>query len=178
VSNRNEKVIFSLEEKGDDQKDRKKTHHLFCEMDELQANLEWKEAARWLKFEEDVDDAGRWSKPHVATLSLHSLLELRNCLTKGAVYLEFKGEDMVSIVEELLDNVVNDGFLDESKREFVKNALLLKHIHQHEKEFQNSLNNGEKKSLFSKKPSSQNINETNGIFYFYLFNCIKYLNKI
>src|SRR5579883_2488450 len=55
-------------------------HHLFCEMDELRTDkdgqLEWTEAARWLKFEEDVEHGGRWSKPHVATLSLHSLLEL------------------------------------------------------------------------------------------------------
>jgi len=164
VSDKNEDVTFSLGEKPDDQQDAKKAHHLFCEMDELQANLGWKEAARWLKFEEDVDAAGRWSKPHVATLSLHSLLELRNCLTNGAVYLEFQGEDLVSIVDELLDNVLNDGLLDESKREFIRNALLLKHIHQHEKEFQSKLNNGEKKSLF-KKPSNVNINEMNGKFY-------------
>ena len=33
---------------------------------------------RWVKFEEDVEEGGnRWSKPHVATLSLHSLFELR-----------------------------------------------------------------------------------------------------
>jgi sodium bicarbonate transporter 10 len=34
--------------------------------------IEWKETARWVKFEEDVEEGGnRWSKPHVATLSLH-----------------------------------------------------------------------------------------------------------
>lgn len=44
---------------------------------------------RWLKFEEDVEDGGeRWSKPYVATLSLHSLFELRSCIINGSVLLD------------------------------------------------------------------------------------------
>lgn len=44
---------------------------------------------RWLKFEEDVEDGGeRWSKPYVATLSLHSLSELRSCIINGTVLLD------------------------------------------------------------------------------------------
>jgi hypothetical protein len=31
-----------------------KPHRLFCEMDELQSNQKWKEAARWIKFEEGI----------------------------------------------------------------------------------------------------------------------------
>lgn len=134
--------IFSIGEDDDH-----RPHQLFCEMDELQSNSEWKEAARWLKFEEDVENGGRWSKPHVATLSLHSLLELRSCLTNGAILLDFPGEDINSIVDCLLDNVIRLRFLDESKRELVRNALLLKHVHQHEKEFQKQLSNGEKRSF-------------------------------
>lgn len=38
---------------------------------------EWHETARWLKYEEDVTEDQGWSKPHVATLSVHSVLELR-----------------------------------------------------------------------------------------------------
>ena len=98
-------VHFSLEE--NDKNANNVPHHLFCEMDELQANLEWKEAARWLKFEEDVDDGGRWSKPHVATLSLHSLLELRSCLTNGAIFLDFQGDDLVTIVGKLTLNMTS-----------------------------------------------------------------------
>jgi hypothetical protein len=45
--------------------------------------LEWREKARWIKFEEDVEEgAERWGKPHVASLSFHSLLDLRRCLEK------------------------------------------------------------------------------------------------
>jgi len=44
---------------------------------------------RWIKFEEDVEEGGeRWSKPRVATLSLHSLFELRKGILKGTVQLD------------------------------------------------------------------------------------------
>lgn len=44
---------------------------------------------RWVKYEEDVEEGGeRWSKPHVASLSLHSLFELRSSLTSGCVMLD------------------------------------------------------------------------------------------
>jgi hypothetical protein len=101
-------VTFSIGENDAQQQtidDEHKPHQLFCEMDELQPGLEWKEAARWLKFEEDVENGGRWSKPHVATLSLHSLFELRNCLVNGGVLLDFPGEDIVTIVGK--SNLVN-----------------------------------------------------------------------
>ena len=45
--------------------------------------MEWQEAARWIKFEENVEDSNRWGKPHVASLTFHSLLELRKNLEKG-----------------------------------------------------------------------------------------------
>lgn len=53
---------------------------------------------RWLKFEEDVEDGGdRWSKPYVATLSLHSLFELRSCIQKGTVLLDMRANTMEEI---------------------------------------------------------------------------------
>lgn len=60
------------------------------ELDELYEgegeNYEWREKARWIKFEEDVEEgAERWGKPHVASLSFHSLLELRRGLENGTV---------------------------------------------------------------------------------------------
>ena len=45
---------------------------------------EWRQRARWIKFEEDVELAGdRWSKPHVAYSTCRALLQLRNCLLRG-----------------------------------------------------------------------------------------------
>ena len=61
---------------------------LFVELAELNVGeneeMVWEEKARWIKFEEDVEEGlDRWGKPHVASLSFHSLLELRRCLEKG-----------------------------------------------------------------------------------------------
>jgi hypothetical protein len=63
---------------------------VFVELDELNVvddhEVEWREKARWIKFEEDVEEgAERWGKPHVASLSFHSLLELRKGLEQGTL---------------------------------------------------------------------------------------------
>ena len=56
---------------------------------------------RWLKFEEDVEDGGeRWSKPYVATLSLHSLFELRTCIEKGTIMLDLEAITLPQLVGE------------------------------------------------------------------------------
>lgn len=58
-------------------------------------------AYRWVKFEEKVEEGGeRWSKPHVSTLSLHSLFELRTCLQTGTVLLDLEGYSLPQIVGE------------------------------------------------------------------------------
>lgn len=57
---------------------------------------------RWLKFEEDVEDGGeRWSKPYVATLSLHSLFELRSCIFNGTVLLDMRANTIEEIAGEV-----------------------------------------------------------------------------
>ncbi|XP_038852674.1 electrogenic sodium bicarbonate cotransporter 1-like [Salvelinus namaycush] len=76
---------------------------LFTELDELLSvdgqEMEWKETARWIKFEEKVEKGGeRWSKPHVATLSLHSLMELRTCIEKGTIMLELEASTLPQVV--------------------------------------------------------------------------------
>lgn len=58
----------------------------FVELEELTKNgdqMEWKETARWIKFEENVEDSNRWGRPHVASLTFHSMLELKKGLEKG-----------------------------------------------------------------------------------------------
>ncbi len=63
---------------------------VFVELEELHVRsdvsdeLEWEETARWIKFEEDVEEgSGRWGRPHVSALAFHSLVELRRGLEKG-----------------------------------------------------------------------------------------------
>lgn len=66
-------------------------HEVFVQLDELQGtgeDREWKETARWIKYEEDVEEGSdRWGRPHVASLSFHSLLNLRRCLETGEIKL-------------------------------------------------------------------------------------------
>ena len=57
--------------------------------------MEWQEMARWIKFEENVEDSNRWGKPHVASLTFHSLLELRKGLEKGISELQFDFSSML-----------------------------------------------------------------------------------
>lgn len=59
---------------------------------------EWKQTARWIKYEEDVEEGvDRWGKPHVASLSFHSLLNLRRCLEEGLVILDLEEKDLPGI---------------------------------------------------------------------------------
>lgn len=61
---------------------------------------------RWVKFEEKVEEGGeRWSKPHVSTLSLHSLFELRTCLQTGTVLLDLEGYSLPQIVGKVFRSV-------------------------------------------------------------------------
>ena len=45
---------------------------------------EWSEQARWIKYEQNAEEeTNRWGKPHISSLSFHSLIELRKCLEFG-----------------------------------------------------------------------------------------------
>ncbi|XP_052443434.1 electrogenic sodium bicarbonate cotransporter 1 isoform X1 [Carassius gibelio] len=111
---------------------------LFTELDELLAvdgqEMEWKETARWIKFEEKVEKGGeRWSKPHVATLSLHSLFQLKNCIEKGTIKLDMEANSLQQIVEMITDSQIESGQLKADLKEMVMYTLLRKHRHQTKK---------------------------------------------
>uniref|UniRef100_A0A8C1KC78 Anion exchange protein n=1 Tax=Cyprinus carpio TaxID=7962 RepID=A0A8C1KC78_CYPCA len=107
---------------------------LFTELDELLSvdgqEMEWKETARWIKFEEKVEKGGeRWSKPHVATLSLHSLFELRTCIEKGTIMLDLEANTLPGVV----GNQIENGLLKADLKDKVMYTLLRKHRHQTKK---------------------------------------------
>ncbi|XP_068422743.1 solute carrier family 4 member 4a isoform X1 [Clinocottus analis] len=111
---------------------------LFTELDELLSvdgqEMEWKETARWIKFEEKVEKGGeRWSKPHVATLSLHSLFELRTCIEKGTIMLDMEASTLPQVVEMITDNQIEIGQLKAELKDKVTYTLLRKHRHQTKK---------------------------------------------
>lgn len=129
-----QRVQFILGEDVDD--GAHESHPIFSEMEELVGEgeeMEWKETARWIKFEEDVEEGGnRWSKPHVATLSLHSLFELRSLILNGTVILDMEATQVDQISDIIIENMVNAGTLAVDQKDKVKEALLKRHRHQHQ----------------------------------------------
>uniref|UniRef100_A0A8B9FDP6 Anion exchange protein n=1 Tax=Amazona collaria TaxID=241587 RepID=A0A8B9FDP6_9PSIT len=134
VSPAAERIRFILGEEDDSPA----PPQLFTELDELLAidgqEMEWKETARWIKFEEKVEQGGeRWSKPHVATLSLHSLFELRTCIEKGSIMLDMEASSLPQVVEMIVDNQIETGLLKSELKDKVTYTLLRKHRHQTKK---------------------------------------------
>ncbi|XP_044062782.1 sodium bicarbonate cotransporter 3 isoform X1 [Siniperca chuatsi] len=143
-------------------------HDLFTELDELAFRdgdfQEWKETARWLKFEEDVEDGGeRWSKPYVATLSLHSLFELRSCILNGTVLLDMRASTIEEIADMVIDSMLASGQLEEGVREKVREAMLRRHHHQNEKKLSNRIPLVRSFADIGKKHSDPHLLERNGL---------------
>ncbi|XP_060666208.1 electroneutral sodium bicarbonate exchanger 1 isoform X14 [Drosophila nasuta] len=147
------------------------SHPLFSEMGMLVKEgdeIEWKETARWIKFEEDVEEGGnRWSKPHVATLSLHSLFELRGLLANGSVMLDMEANNLEVVADLVCDQMVSSGTLPAGVKDKVKDALLRRHRHQHEyakktrlpiiRSLADMRNQSSSKKDMVKSPSSQSM---------------------
>lgn len=124
---------------------------LFCQMDVLchfaSGAMGWKESARWIKFEEKVDGGDRWSKPHVATTSLHALFEIRKSIADGSavVLLDLEGwhgcvhqvagqsptKDKNDHREIIMSAIVSECNMSEETASKVRDVLLTPHKHQH-----------------------------------------------
>ncbi|TTR68481.1 Sodium bicarbonate cotransporter 3 [Bagarius yarrelli] len=161
-----QRVQFILGTEDDDEEHI--PHDLFTELDELHfldgEMYEWKEMARWLKFEEDVEDGGeRWSKPYVATLSLHSLFELRSCIMNGTVLLDMRANSIDEIADMIIDSMVASKQLDECLKEKVRQAVLKRHHHQSEKKLSNRIPLVRSFADMGKKHSDPHLLDRNGL---------------
>ncbi|XP_057326306.1 band 3 anion transport protein isoform X2 [Microplitis mediator] len=111
-------------------------HEVFVQLDELHGvgeEREWRETARWIKYEEDVEEgADRWGRPHVASLSFHSLLNLRRCLETGVVLLDLEEKDVPGMAYRVVEQMVVDELILPEDRPVVMRALLLRHRHVNE----------------------------------------------
>ncbi|XP_053666635.1 anion exchange protein 2 isoform X1 [Anopheles marshallii] len=111
-------------------------HEVFVQLDELTGSgeeREWKETARWIKYEEDVEEgADRWGRPHVASLSFHSLLNLRRCLETGVVLMDLEEKDLPSVAYRVVEQMVIDELIHEDDKAVIMRALLLRHRHVNE----------------------------------------------
>uniref|UniRef100_A0A3Q0T1K0 Anion exchange protein n=1 Tax=Amphilophus citrinellus TaxID=61819 RepID=A0A3Q0T1K0_AMPCI len=105
---------------------------VFVELNELTMDknqeMQWKETARWIKFEEDVEEeTDRWGKPHVASLSFRSLLELRRTISHGAVLLDLDQKTLPGIAHQVVEQMIISDQIKAEDRANVLRALLLKH---------------------------------------------------
>lgn len=104
-------------------------HDLFVEMDEL-LDYEWVEQARWIKYEESREEgAERWGKPHISSLSFHSLLNLRLHLEKGIILLDHEARDMTNVLYTIVEEMNNTGLLNDELKGEVLRILLYRHKH-------------------------------------------------
>ncbi|KAK7789062.1 hypothetical protein R5R35_002562 [Gryllus longicercus] len=137
-------------------------HEVFVQLDELQGEgeeREWKETARWIKYEEDVEEgADRWGRPHVASLSFHSLLNLRRCLETGVVLLDLEEKDLPGVAYRVVEQMVVEELIDSEDKPTVMRALLLRHRHVNDHDrFRFGM-----KRTFSSYTSLQNLNDDKG----------------
>uniref|UniRef100_A0A8C0IC31 Anion exchange protein n=1 Tax=Bubo bubo TaxID=30461 RepID=A0A8C0IC31_BUBBB len=133
------------------------TPSVFVELNELVVDknqeMHWRETARWIKFEEDVEeDTARWGKPHVASLSFRSLLELRKTIAHGAVLLDLEQTTLPGIAHLMVETMIISDQIRAEDRANVLRALLLKHSHP----------NDEKEGFFPRNHSSSSMNSIVG----------------
>ncbi|CAB1334698.1 unnamed protein product [Coregonus sp. 'balchen'] len=154
-----QRVQFILGTEDDDEEHM--PHDLFTELDEL--FFRDGHVYEWLKFEEDVEDGGeRWSKPYVATLSLHSLFELRSCILNGTVMLDMRANTIEEIADMVIDSMVASAQLEDGLRQKVREAMLKRHHHQNEKKLSNRIPLVRSFADIGKKQSDPHLLERNG----------------
>lgn len=94
---------------------------------------EWKEVARWVKYEETVEEAGnRWSKPHISTPALQGVLQLRRLLKNGIVLLDLEAANFKKICNAVMDVLLTQGDVNKEIGGKFRDLLLFKHRHQFE----------------------------------------------
>uniref|UniRef100_A0A3B4AGP4 Anion exchange protein n=1 Tax=Periophthalmus magnuspinnatus TaxID=409849 RepID=A0A3B4AGP4_9GOBI len=79
---------------------------------------------------EDVEEeTGRWGKPHVASLSFRSLLELRRTISHGAVLLDLEQTKLPAIAHIVVETMIISDQIRAEDRANVLRALLRKHTY-------------------------------------------------
>ncbi|XP_071175193.1 electroneutral sodium bicarbonate exchanger 1-like [Mytilus edulis] len=115
-------------------KNEEKTPVVFCQLDLLTKTEEevvWIESARWVKYEEDVEENGkRWSKPHVSAVTLHYLLELKTQMSTGAIILEADVRSMHELAELISDELAKIRTISKNTQNSIRSILLSCHEHE------------------------------------------------
>ena len=113
-------------------------HEGFVELEELVSttdrDLVWKERARWIKLEEDVEESvNRWGKPHIPCLTFRSLKEVEANIRNGVLLLDLEGGDLPNICEDIIWEIRLSNRLSRDECDAVRMVLLTRHEHQYQK---------------------------------------------
>ncbi len=65
------------------------------------------------------EGGNRWSKPHVATLSLHALFELRSFILNGIVMLDTEAHSLEEVTDLMLDNMLSCSIINFNSKDKV-----------------------------------------------------------
>ncbi|XP_068196429.1 anion exchange protein 2a [Antennarius striatus] len=109
-------------------------HEVFVELDELVVDgnqeLQWRETARWVKFEEELEEEPEhWGRPDVPSLSFRSLLQLRKTISHGTILLDLKQRTLPGIAQQVVEQMVISDQIKAEDQAGVLKALLLRHSH-------------------------------------------------
>ena len=98
--------------------------HLFIEMEELHGGR-WAESGRWNHaLEESWSNARQeWSRPHLPTISVPALVQLRSVLSHDNLMLDVGGSTLAEVVQTVLGALVAQGALSEAARPLAAKAL-------------------------------------------------------
>ncbi|KAK1331120.1 hypothetical protein QTO34_009069 [Cnephaeus nilssonii] len=110
------------------------THEVYVELHELvmdgkNQELQWMEAARWVRLEENLGEDGAWGRPHLSYLTFWSLLELQRAFAKGTVLLNLPETSLAGVANQLLDQFIYEEQIRPQDRDELLRVLLLKHSH-------------------------------------------------
>ena len=133
--------------------------------------LQVTQRARWIKYEEDLEaEVGRWGKPHVASLTFHSLINLRLCMESGTLLLDISARDLPELLHRVVEDLSEKGIIEEDQKAKVLRVLLYRHKHvqphtntfkfglkrsMSQRSIQGLLDDGRKASIISKGSKSQ-----------------------
>ncbi|KAM4729008.1 anion exchange protein 2a isoform 2-T4 [Anableps anableps] len=107
---------------------------MFVELKELMIDqnqdLQWRETARWIRSEEDVEEeTERGRRPHIASMSFQSLLDLQKLLSHGTVLLDLKQRTLPGIAQQVVEQMLITDQIQAGDRVNVLRTLLLPHSH-------------------------------------------------
>ena len=98
----------------------KTQHEMFVQLSELdEENVFWVEKSRWIKYEEDKEEgAERWGKPHLSSLTFHSMTSLRLCLEKSITLLDCKEiNDFSSVAKMIVEECNKRGYITDKNKQ-------------------------------------------------------------